>query len=169
MNKLSEIIEQRAREYGSFKENIDTLSVFYNNPSLRFFKNGIEIVDIDKEDYIFKFAKTMLGLKLIRSITASGDVYLDCLMDFKNYERLFYSYSISDTLEIKYHPEIFSEEVTNCKNLSVFENPKTSLVNKKILEFLDEKGENKVHNFSVVMLAIFGSSNKEKVGFEVLF
>lgn len=156
MNKINEIIEQRAREYGSFKDNVEALSVFYNNPSLRFFKNGIEIVDIDKQDYIFKFTKTMLGLKLIRSITASGDVYLDCLMDFKNYERLFYSYSLSDNLEIKYHPEIFSKEVVNCKDLSVFENPKTSLVNELILEFLDKRGKNRVRDFMVAMLATFG-------------
>lgn len=96
MQILNDILVERGQQYGSFEENMMLVSMIYNNIVVsaelssalshlsRDDKNRGRIV----ASHTINFAKNMLALKAVRSLTAKGDSYKDCIYDFLNYKFL---------------------------------------------------------------------------------
>lgn len=78
---LKSVVEERAQSYGSFTLNMKRVSALIHYIGLKGNPNGFQ-----KDT--FEFAKYMLALKAVRSLTAKGEVYNDCIIDFINYLNL---------------------------------------------------------------------------------
>lgn len=96
MQILNDILAERGQQYGSFEENMMLVSMIYNNIiSSAELSSALHRLDIDgknKERIVanstINFARNMLALKAVRSLTAKGDSYKDCIYDFLNYKFL---------------------------------------------------------------------------------
>ena len=86
MTKLQKILDERASQYGSFKENMEDLSkivdeITIKTPSKR---------DINKiEEDSCNFIRYIMALKATRALNAHGEALKDCINDFINYFNLF--------------------------------------------------------------------------------
>lgn len=97
MEKLLQIRNERASQYGSFKDNmllINFIESYFIDDLLQN-KNIMDYGEILAKqpegnliDSTLKFTYKMLSLKAIRSLNARGDVYDDCILDFLNYKYL---------------------------------------------------------------------------------
>lgn len=108
---LDKILNQRASEYGSYKDNMYLMANLYNDVYFKVNGRNNEYFELTEDTYdsnmCFKhikkflsykdnqilkqtvaFTQTMLCLKAIRSITAKGDAYFDSIADFINYVNL---------------------------------------------------------------------------------
>lgn len=110
-NELNSVLAQRATEYGTYPNNMYYISQLKND--IYFMvktkdKKYFEITtDTYRSDTVFKyirkylsqkdnniflqtveFAQIMLSLKAVRSLTAKGDAFKDCIVDFINYVNL---------------------------------------------------------------------------------
>lgn len=93
MQILDDILAERGLQYGSFEENMMLVSMIYDSilltPQL---SSALDRLDIDGKNKVanstVNFARNMLALKAVRSLTAKGDSYKDCIYDFLNYKSL---------------------------------------------------------------------------------
>lgn len=96
MQILNDIMAERGLQYGSFEENMMLVAMIYDNIiiSAELFSAmaGLDVIGKNKERVIanstVRFARNMLALKAVRSLTAKGDSYKDCIYDFLNYKSL---------------------------------------------------------------------------------
>lgn len=96
MQILNDILAERGLQYGSFEENMMLVSMIYSNIiTSAELSSSLDRLDIDgknKERIVanstVNFARNMLALKAVRSLTAKGDSYKDCIYDFLNYKSL---------------------------------------------------------------------------------
>lgn len=91
MQILNDILAERGQQYGSFEENMMLVSMIYNN-IIASAELSSALGHLDKERIVanstINFARNMLALKAVRSLTAKGDSYKDCIYDFLNYKFL---------------------------------------------------------------------------------
>ena len=96
MQILNDILAERGLQYGSFEENMMLVSMIYGSilltPELSSALDRLDIDGKNKERTVanstVNFARNMLALKAVRSLTAKGDSYKDCIYDFLNYKSL---------------------------------------------------------------------------------
>lgn len=96
MQILNDILAERGQQYGSFEENMMLVSMIYSNiitsAELSSSLDRLSIDGRNKERIVanstINFARNMLALKAVRSLTAKGDSYKDCIYDFLNYKSL---------------------------------------------------------------------------------
>lgn len=92
MQILDDIMAERGQQYGRFEENMMLVSMVYDSilltPALTSALNCLSIKERVIASSTINFAKNMLALKAVRSLTAKGDSYNDCIYDFLNYKSL---------------------------------------------------------------------------------
>lgn len=92
--KAQEIIAQRAKQYGSFEEQMRRLNFLRKSKTQAFIAKRLNphkcrINDIfDIVVTTTDFLRNMLFIKALRSLNATGEVYNDCIIDFCNYINL---------------------------------------------------------------------------------
>lgn len=100
-NKLNKIMEERGAQYGSFEDNVILISMIKRHIDVvekvgMYFIECLTTemrtgyVDCRKDVGVttIEFARNILALKAVRSLTATGDNYKDCIYDFVNYKAL---------------------------------------------------------------------------------
>lgn len=96
MQILEDIMKERGLQYGSFEENMMLVAMLYDSIAIsaELFSAmaGLDVVGKNRERVVanstVRFARNMLALKAVRSLTAKGDSYKDCIYDFLNYKSL---------------------------------------------------------------------------------
>lgn len=92
MQILNDILAERGRQYGSFEENMMLVSMIYGSilltPELSSAVGDLPFEKRVVATSTINFARNMLALKAVRSLTAKGDSYTDCIYDFLNYKYL---------------------------------------------------------------------------------
>lgn len=79
------ILKEREEQYGSFKSNMESLSLFYSCIKICLGRSNSSLLVAD-------FVRYMLALKTSRSLKCKDKpkVYKDCIVDFINYAELFF-------------------------------------------------------------------------------
>lgn len=107
------ILKEREAQYGSFELNLRLIEVLNKdnfiklNIGEKLTDNNIDLIARANSD--FNFVRYMLALKTARSLTASGDSFADCFIDFQNYIKLYidlYRNNIPD-VEILFNNDFF--------------------------------------------------------------
>ena len=120
-NKVEQIAIDRGKSYGPYIDSIYKINIL---------KGGITLtpstMDSLSENRLFElregisFGKTMMALKAGRSITAKGEVYEDCIIDFIAYLNLTLKEVIKDT-GIKIEFNSLFNPILNKENVKVDE------------------------------------------------
>lgn len=96
MQILQQILEERGSQYGSFEVNMMLVAMLYDEimPTTELFSAMCKLDSEGKHreravaNSTLRFAQNMMSLKAVRSLTATGESFKDCIYDFLNYKML---------------------------------------------------------------------------------
>ena len=155
-NKLDEIMKERGAQYGSFEENMLLVSMIKRHINILekigiHFIEGLNTevrtgyVDCHKDAGVstIEFARNLLALKAVRSLTASGETFKDCIYDFVNYKNL------CERVLRKLTPvELISGEIISLDpivfNENINENSEFILKKEKVYELYNQSDYSKI-------------------------
>lgn len=92
-----EVLNQRAKEYGSYKDNVRVINEYSNSINIKFI--NMRILETSLYDYyaLTNITNNMMGLKIARLANATSiDTIEDCIVDYFNYAYL----GIKDILSV---------------------------------------------------------------------
>lgn len=84
----TQILEQRANQYGSFKGNMTIVSILKKTIFITDVNGNATWLHDDWMSSTVEFIRNMLALKAARSTMAAGATLDDCIVDFINYYNL---------------------------------------------------------------------------------
>lgn len=90
--KMLEVIQSRLDDYMDYTDFCVFLSYFKDGIKLNYPKKDLRSIYGPRTYYYFKkvyrFTKTMLAMKALRTLTCSDETKQDCIIDFINYKNL---------------------------------------------------------------------------------